>query len=697
MESLNISGLANQTPFKEKANQHLINDWTNNNLEPQLSWKKGTTMGELAPLVRSLDPESRIDQFGRLCRNAAIYLASRIDYIDEGKVIAQDLIREFYILGTTIVDGNRPKNTPHISELASHTINAEETEQVDKFLAGEKLYQSRRNRAENEGEEETRLHTLNQYFRVLRRAAEKHPKSGNECYKISEIPSPSAIEVPGKNASELQHNVNQMYSHWTNYLHLFWEKDERDETQLANLFPLIYPDRPWFKTQALSAKFLDSQKERISETFKSPWLNLIEAIHKKGRGNLENNLGTFYSEEEEVIFKGLEEELAEMRTNSSPEKIALKEREIITQIQTIVSRIPYSSDAYSPNTILNKQKTNCAGASLMGGTLLRRFNIPYLYAVIPEHAALLPITADNNVHWVDMLTSQDQNITIDNKDLKGITTEDIIKFLKNPSPNGLQIEFLADYYPQKAGAYRLGLKQLLLAYNPLEGEITAALRNKSVEFESAGLSRESYLTILGGYRSDSHDTEFHNHMGSLLHLMGNPKQAERIYRKALGINPYFALTYAHLGSVSFDSGNISSGIQFLLKAIEVQPHQIESYQVLMDMLMRIGLPEAAEDIYQTALKIGHTYHDTNDLVEIYNNMAGLKSQMETPPTFLEKMRELSSISMRRENIPFWLSLLPAGIAGHLISKDSSIFATVSITEAIALILIGLYANRKRFK
>ncbi len=119
--------------------------------------------------------KEELRNLGEMFRNTGVYIAQRVDGIDQGKSIAKNLAQDFYSYGSALSLGERPKPA-NLTEIAEIELTTDRVDQVDRWLAGDKLYESRRAKAEkriledperrDEILEEERQKGLAQFFRI---------------------------------------------------------------------------------------------------------------------------------------------------------------------------------------------------------------------------------------------------------------------------------------------------------------------------------------------------------------------------------------------------------------------------------------------------------------------------------------------------------------------------------------------------
>ena len=135
------------------------------------------------------DKVEQIYALGKTFRNTGVYITKRLESISEGRDIAEALAQEFYEYGEALVSGVRGGEEPRQKDISTLSLTPEETEEVDRWLAGDSLYASRYMRVLKTGGgskeiqtslEVEREHTLAQFFRVAQKAFELKKKSEDD-------------------------------------------------------------------------------------------------------------------------------------------------------------------------------------------------------------------------------------------------------------------------------------------------------------------------------------------------------------------------------------------------------------------------------------------------------------------------------------------------------------------------------------
>ena len=96
---------------------------------------------------RATEAKEKMLALGKTFENAGVYIARRLDGIEEGREIAEALALEFYQYGQSLTQGKRQKIS-QIDDIASRDLAPQETEAMDQFLAGDTLYESRKQKVE---------------------------------------------------------------------------------------------------------------------------------------------------------------------------------------------------------------------------------------------------------------------------------------------------------------------------------------------------------------------------------------------------------------------------------------------------------------------------------------------------------------------------------------------------------------------
>ena len=81
----------------------------------------------------------QLHALGKTFKNAGVYIAQRLEFISEGRGIADALAEEFYAYGGALISGTKSSENVGAEDMRTLPITQEEIEEVDRWLAGESL------------------------------------------------------------------------------------------------------------------------------------------------------------------------------------------------------------------------------------------------------------------------------------------------------------------------------------------------------------------------------------------------------------------------------------------------------------------------------------------------------------------------------------------------------------------------------
>lgn len=519
---------------------------------------------------RQNEAKEKILELGYMLQDAGVYIAQRLESISEGREIAGALAEEFYNYGQSLVSGEKPEEPASIDDISQEELTPSETEAVDCFLAGDNLYESRRMRAEEDALsepneeidffEEERLNTLTQFFRVSEKAFELKKKSED---------------------GELQES----------------------KTPLA----------PWENTTPFHSAFTDKITKALTQKIETPKMDFNSAIFRRGMekllgemkeygakgavNSLFKKIGVDLPVEQKKLadtlnVKGLKVELDTIRQSGDIATTSAKEREIADIIQKAVSKFPYHPDANNPSEMVENQYINCVGASTLGGALLSETGLNYLVGHVPEHSILFLVTADGHIEWRDMLDTSlnedlsDEMLTENQKNGLSITTQDIVTFSKNPTPEGLMFNVKSDNYQDKIPEIKDKQGQFVALFEPEYGQKIQLLNNTGVT-----------LLNLAKKETDSQKIEAYC------------QQAVLFYRQAIVANPQYSYPYNGLGNSLCVLGQYNEAIQSFRQSIAIDPKNPYSYLGLGDAFYKQDSRDNALVAYQKFIRLADEQGD----------------------------------------------------------------------------------------
>jgi tetratricopeptide (TPR) repeat protein len=168
------------------------------------------------------------------------------------------------------------------------------------------------------------------------------------------------------------------------------------------------------------------------------------------------------------------------------------------------------------------------------------------------------------------------------------------------------------YYPNdayacsKLGALYVETGQIGRGINLLTRGLTAAKIDDSIVYElnyHLGIAysqqqqfvkaKEHYQAAINTDVLPALKLGAYNNLGNLLKDEGDLKSAEKAYKAALKIDPYFGVGHYNLGLTLKAAGNLADAIAYYRQAIKINPEHAEAHQNLAVALLKIGkMPES---------------------------------------------------------------------------------------------------------
>lgn len=561
----------------------------------------------------------KLDKLATLFQNAGVYIAQRLDKIQEGREIARALSQEFYAYGQFLEQG-RKVTIPSLDEIKSKTITSEEIEEVDQFLAGEALYKARKKRLEQE--------------------ITKTPAKRGELYEIERIKALSQFFRTAKKAFLLQ--------------------AKSEQAKLKSAPTKLKPEQSY---TPIHNAFLQKVKEAIAKQIETPKTELTAAIFRRGRELLQRlmpfdelpeeikNTYLNWQNGESTLRKALKidemkEELANIRAIGNIKKMAQKEKQIADKIQKAVSDFPYEEHSYKPSQTVRNQRMNCALASMLGGGLMKEVGLNYLVMDLPGHSALLHVRSDGQIEWRDMQWRGSYTLESNINS----TIQEIVNLSKNPKPEGLTFE-LKD--PQISALYMIKEEQPvhIIVTPPEYGHLLQLLISTGLTFKSSGLYEEAIEAYKQAITLNPKYVLAYNNLGNVFYSRRKYKEAIEAYQQAIKIDPKYALAYFNLGATLSRLRKYNEAIEVYRKAIKANPYYAEAYNNLGYALTKIGSYQEAIEELQKAIEydpeLAVSYFNLGD---IFNVLGRYKEAKEEYNKFLELANDPELIKQVKQKI-----------------------------------------------
>ena len=608
-----IRPMIEQKPFENPAVQSFFNRWCeiNDSIRPQIisreEWEEKSKKGllekrpdgmqnlfipadlqlwEMVGVMEAIDTDTFADKparqkakkeelvnLGRTFSNAGVYIAQRLDAIPKGKEIAHALAEEFYEYGESLAGGKKSK-TAEINDIASHKLTPEETVEVDKFLAGENLYASRKGRAEK---------------------------------KAAESPKGALLWKDEEYETERQKTLAQFFR-VAEKAFLLKQKSEEGE--------LIKPSsrlKPWQSDAPIHSAFLKKVERGVEKQIEKPKTELVGSVFRRGMELLRKNMpfdklprhiksAVLHWEKGETSLREalgmnrLKAELNKVKQTGDVAAVSAKEREIADNIQVVVGSFSYSAKSENPSQMLATQTINCVGASMLGGAFLSELGIKYLAGDVPMHSILVLVTNDNRVEWRDMLnTSANGEITdeeIEGKSQTGkpLSVKDVIDFANNPSEEGLMFDIKSEEYRKKFHWVKEGQRQFLTLFPPEVGQKIQVLHNT----------------------------------GLTLFSLNQFEEAAEVFKQAIAADPKYALPYNGLGGSLLKSGRYEEAVEVYRKAIAIGGDKSNMFLGLARSLAWSGRKNASIEAYEKLISIADEEKDEEMVRKAKDELKGLR-------------------------------------------------------------------------
>ena len=587
-----------QKPFETPAVQNFFSEWCriNDSIEPSFvtrdEWESRGMKGisekradgkqtlyipadlqlwEMIGVMEAVDhdtfaqrPEKKdikkeeILRLGRMFEDAGIYIAQRLGSIEQGKTIAEALAEEFFDYGHALVSGKQPEQQQETDtdSLAAIPLPSQRLDEIDRWLAGDALYESRRARAEKAAGddpqkigmllEEERKKTLSQFFRAADTAFRLRQKSkSGELSRNHASLQPWQSDTPVHSAflRNVERGMIQEIETPKRELH-----NAIFRRGLEKLVSEMMPDRDW--------------RERVNSLFEKLGMDL--ALEQR-------------TLRESIDMEGLKRDLVHVRETGDISAIGRREKEIADVIQAAVSSFSYGKSAHNPSDMIANQYINCVGASILGGALFSEAGINYLVGDVPEHSVLFLVTSDGRVEWRDMLSNRFNEELTDGMiagiggDTPSLTIADIAAFSKHPNPEGLMFDVTSEKFQNKLSWVKEGERLYVTVFEPEHGQ----------------------------------RIQLSNNTGNALWELGRDEEAIEAYQQSIILNPGYAYPYNGLGNALHNLGRNEEAVDAYRQSIRVNPTYTSPYNGLGNALIYLGQDEKAIEVFRQALALDH--------------------------------------------------------------------------------------------
>ncbi|GEM_PF-601630 len=653
-KEFSVKPLIEKSPFEDPVTQNFFTKWceANDSIVPKylsrLEWnerkkegmfKKNSSSGydlfvptdlklwEINRVISEIDKhkffqgledkrtrDKKLDGLADMFQSAGVYIAKRLEYIPQGKHIAEETAKDLYRYGRALRTGDY-KYQVNFKDMNMEPINSQQTAEIDTLFGVDKLDKFKHPEHASEDInvwEQTRQELLAQFFKTADKAARGEATYSRGIDKAVKRHLEKPIETP--------------------------------QTLLTDA---IYRRGVH---ELLSELRIEEPNELIADLFKTFGIDTEE--QKK-------------SLRDELDIPKLKVELDAIRKTRSITEIGNKEREIAFRIQKAVSKLPYEKRADKPSYILKHHVINCVGASLIGGSLLNEVGIRYMVGGTQDHSLTLLITSDKKVYVQDFLQTPDKNIeltkdtfmvkSLDGKEIHELKKDDInpddLKIFESalimhpssgffanrvflPGNIGHQLEvannFAAYLYrdkiyeeaimalhhslaldPKNPSTYRL-LGHVFLNTKDYEKAIESLKKAIKLDLENF----EEYVKLGKAYylhEQFEHADEVFNmipskskarvRLGEFYFENGEVAKAENMIKEALSYHHDYVDGYATLGHIYLTEDKYSEAINVFKKAISLDPTEYSIYNNLSVACSELGDFNGAIKILEKAIEL----------------------------------------------------------------------------------------------
>lgn len=420
-------------------------------------------------------------ELGQKILSAGVYMAKRLDSIETGKHIAEDTALDFYEWGNKLLgnedDEIMADKEERLQGIAEIPLSDQETEEIDRFLAGKDLYEKRIKAldsvAKDEEErlirlEQIREKALEQIFKVARRAEQIQLEK-----KDRKFGSPAETLT-----AKIQENIDdQLIGEATRDLEgAFLRKG------IKNIFKSINTE---FFSQAALEKFaidLETKSDAIRDI-----VGLNEAII-----SLEN-----------------------IKRSGDKENVSAAEYAIMKDIAVAINSLNYSSGAAFAEEVLDKRAVNCVSATILASELLKEMGLNSTVLLEDTHLSLLTSLSNKDVHHVELVNESDNSK--ENKNGQIVSEKMENSQIRGVDKNGrnIRVETLGDIINGKENEsqpflYKIPNGEFSPAFKmvamPTEKGISFALKDHQDGYSTKTL--DYYLSVAtGGYKPTEHKGE----------------------------------------------------------------------------------------------------------------------------------------------------------------------------------------------
>lgn len=294
----------------------------------------GLALWEMVPVMKSVEetaipgvasdiPHEAVDRMrtlGEVIKNAGMYLASRIDKIEQGKSLAWAAASDFYAYGRRLSQGEGWQD----SKKENQTLTPEQTRQIDFWLATGRVFSGEEIgildmylRGENERltpaqqlsarSLEMMLPRDNVYVRAMRgkRGQENIDEESVEDYRQKKLAQffrvsekAFALDTRAHESGETteassEEEIAEKIAAWTAYQRFLGREhmSEKEQEEKVSLESILFMRKPWERKTPVHAAFLHRIEGAIARQVEAPRREFEGSLVRRGMELLKHSIG----------------------------------------------------------------------------------------------------------------------------------------------------------------------------------------------------------------------------------------------------------------------------------------------------------------------------------------------------------------------------------------------------------------------
>ena len=210
-------------------------------------------------------------------------------------------------------------------------------------------------------------------------------------------------------------------------------------------------------------------------------------------------------------------------------------------------------------------------------------------------------------------------------------------------------------------------------------------------FKDLGKLKEAELSLRKAVELNPNYAIAHSNLGLIFRDLGKLKEAELSLRKAIELNPNYAIAHSNLGPIIRDLGKLEEAELSLRKAIELNPNYANAHSNLGVIFRDLGKLEDAELSYRKAIELNPDYANAHS--NLGNTLRDLGK--------LEELLVFSKLTIESRTINQGYKLVAALniTIGNLLKGDFSelLFSLNKTNELINKGALNIIKNNKNKK